>query len=267
MTMKFKLVTFSLCMVSLSAVAGGFSTNPILDVDFSSVRQLDKNVWARTVGVTANTSVFYTDGDQNVTHESSDLVLEARREHINNPKYGDEKFQALKKIESRDVSSASIATVEYFTYGKFEIVAEVPDSAGLQPAIWLQGKNQGQYGEIDIMEAKGDKNVGVRYATIHAGSSVKSLQRKSAYSQLGPGFHKYTAEWTPNSIKILHDDKLILVADSDLAEAENCSPLKQPMQLKINLGGGSRWVGPIDLNALPQQMKIRSVKIWSYVPD
>ncbi|MDH2012958.1 glycoside hydrolase family 16 protein [Pseudomonas juntendi] len=159
----------------------------------------------------------------------------------------------------------SIASADYFTYGKFEVIADVPDSPGLQPAIWLQGENKNQYGEIDIMEAKGDKSPGVRYATIHAGKSIKELQRNSAHSNLGGGYHKYTAEWTPEDIKIYYDDNLILVASANLGGAEDRAPLKQPMQLKINLGGGSRWVGPINLDRLPQRMRIKSIKVWNYL--
>ena len=263
--MTIKTVSLSVCMVSMSAAAGGFSSEPMINADFSQGDRLDKMVWSRTTGVTANTKVFYTGDDKNIIYQDGELVLEARRERILNPKYGQQKFGVLQKIKFRDVSSVSIASANYFTYGKFEVVADIPDSAGLQPAIWLQGENKNQYGEIDIMEAKGDKSVGVRFATVHAGSSVKDLQRRSSHFNLGAGFHKYTAEWTPDHIKIFYDDNLILVAPAELGSAEGRAPLKQPMQLKINLGGGSRWVGQIDLDSLPQRMRIRSIKVWSYL--
>ncbi|MBA1204435.1 glycoside hydrolase family 16 protein [Pseudomonas capeferrum] len=262
-----KNLPLSLCLVSMSAAAGGFSEEPLIAVDFSKGQRLDPAQWSRTVGVNENTKVFYTDGDRNITHQDGTLILEARHERLKNPKFGHENGGILKNIPHRDVSSASIISVNYFTYGKFEVIAAVPESPGLQPAIWLQGKNKGQYGEIDIMEAKGNKNPGVRFSTIHSGPSSKELKRKNSHTRLSDGFHKYAAEWTPDLIKIFHDDILVLQVPTDLGKTDTISPLNQPMQLKINIGGGSRWSGPIDLNQLPQQMQVKSIKVWGYSQD
>ncbi|WP_462401992.1 glycoside hydrolase family 16 protein [Pseudomonas sp. Marseille-QA0332] len=264
--MAVKKLPLSLCLVSMSVLGNGFSERPVLDVDFTAGQRLDPMQWTRTIGVNENTKVFYTEGDKNLIYQNGTLTLEARHERLDNPRFGERKAGPIKAIPYRDVSSVSIASKEYFTYGRFEIVAAVPESPGLQPAIWLQGKNKGQYGEIDIMEAKGDKDPGVRFSTVHSGRSPKELDRKSGKSSLGAGFHKYTAEWTPDFIKVFHDDELVLKVPTVFGKTQNISPLNQPMQLKINIGGGSRWVGPIDLKSLPQQMYIKSIKVWGYLP-
>jgi beta-glucanase (GH16 family) len=254
----------AISLISSAAVAGDFSSSPAIDVDFTKGQQLDPSQWTRTVGVNNNTTVFYTDGDQNISYDGKSLTLEARKEQINNPKYKNASAGSIKDIPSRDISSASVATKNYFKYGKVEVVAKTPESPGLQPAIWLQGENKGQYGEIDIMEVPGTKKPGFRFATVHAGESPTKLTRKSGAGQLDDGFHTYTAEWTPVSIKILYDGKQVLEVPSNLADDGKISPLNQPMQLKINIGAGTGWSGPVDTAKLPQQMQVKSVKVWEY---
>lgn len=256
---------FLLLLISAApAMAHDFASNPVINEEFNR-KTLDDSIWTRTVGVNNNTAVFYTDGDKNISYEDGSLVLHIRQESIRNPQFGNSRAGYIQAIPGRDVSSASIATKDYFQYGRVEVVALVPESSGIQPAIWLQGKNRGQYGEIDIMESIGDKDPGARFATVHAGKSPTELERQSSHASIGSGFHTYTAEWTPDNIKIFYDDKEVLKVDSQFGADGGISPLNQPMQLKINIGGGSKWAGPIALDELPQSMLIKSIKVWPYL--
>jgi len=255
---------FALSLISTGAMSGELINPPVIDVDFTQGHRLDPEQWTRTVGVNNNTTVFYTDGDKNISYDNGFLVLEAKKEKIDNPKYKNPSAGSIQNIPSREISSASIATKTYFKYGKFEIIAKVPESPGLQPAIWLQGENKGQYGEIDIMEVAGTRKLGMRFATIHAGVSPTLLDRKGGSGKLDNGFHTYVAEWTPKDITIFYDKNKILQVPTNFGQNGQISPLNQPMQLKINIGGGSNWSGPADLTKLPQQMQVRSIKIWNY---
>jgi beta-glucanase (GH16 family) len=259
--MKWCLLAFSL--ISTAAISGELNLHPVIDVDFTKGQRLDPEQWTRTVGVNTNTTVFYTDGDRNLSYGDGVLTLEARRERMENPKYKNPSAGSLRDIPSRDTSSSSIVTKKYFKYGKVEVVAKAPESPGLQPAIWLQGENQGQYGEIDIMEIAGSKKPGTRFATVHAGLSPTQLVRRSGSGKLDDGFHTYTALWTPEEISIFYDGNQVLQVPTSLGQDGKISPLNQPMQLKINIGGGSKWSGPLDTSRLPQQMQVRSIKIWS----
>ncbi len=94
----------------------------------------------------------YTEGDQNLVFAEGVLRLEARKQWLPDPLDNHPKAPADQAaIAGRAISSANVVSKTYFQYGRFEVVARVPDSVGSHPAIWLQGKNQGQYGEIHIM--------------------------------------------------------------------------------------------------------------------
>lgn len=251
-------------LLSTTAVGGEFLPTPVIDMDFEKGSRLDSSDWTRTIGVNNNTTVFYTDGGHNLSYSEGVLTLEIRNERIANPKYKKEGAGSIRDIPFRELSSASLATRKYYKYGKFEIVAKVPEAAGVQPAIWLQGQNKGQYGEIDIMEVPGIKKPGYRFATIHAGVSPKELDRKSGSAKLDNAFHTYTAEWTPSSVRIFYDGNQILDVPSSFGDNGSISPLNQPMQLKINIGAGTGWSGSVDSAQLPQRMQVKSIKVWEY---
>lgn len=249
--------------LSAKTVAQEISVAPVVSVDFAKGERLDSSIWGRVVGVNTNTKVFYTAGDKNVSYENGALVLEARSELMLNPKFNMKSSGVISEIRNRDVSSASVFTKNYFKYGRIEVVARMPSSPGIQPAIWLQGRNKGQYGEIDIVEANG-KKAGDYFATVHAGSSLRELKRQSGRASLSDGFHKYSAIWNEKEVVIAYDDTEVLRVPSDFGSGPDVSPLNQPMQLKVNIGGGSDWTGPIDEFKLPQRMEVRSIKIWKY---
>nr|WP_236165595.1 glycoside hydrolase family 16 protein [Pseudomonas fulva] len=256
-----KCLAVMLSLIPVCAMASPEADKPFINVDFSGGAKLDQSQWTHTTGVNTNTSVFYTDGEQNLSYRDGALVLEAKKQTIDNPTFMARSASPVADIKSRDISSSSFSTSEYFQYGKVEVIARLPDSKGVQPAIWLQGKNQGQYGEIDIVEANGRKP-GVRFATVHAGKSPTDLQRKNARKNLGDGFHKYVAEWNEKEIIISYDDQEVLRVSSDFGSGNGIEPLKQPMHLKISLGAGSKWSGPVDESKLPQTMQVKSIKVW-----
>ncbi|WP_409487765.1 family 16 glycosylhydrolase [Pseudomonas promysalinigenes] len=258
-----KCLAVMLFLMPVFAMASSEAEKPFINVDFSGGGKLDQSQWTHTTGVNTNTSVFYTDGGQNLSYKDGALVLEARKQTIDNPTYMARSGSPLADIKSRDISSSSFSTNEYFQYGKVEVVARLPDSKGVQPAIWLQGKNKGQYGEIDIVEANGRKQ-GVRFATVHSGMSPTDLQRKSARKHLDDGYHKYVAEWNEKEIIISYDDQEVLRVPSGFGSTNGIEPLRQPMHLKISLGAGSKWSGPVDESKLPQTMQVRSIKVWKH---
>jgi licheninase len=112
--------------------------------------------------------------------------------------------------QGRAYTSARLNSDSSWTYGRFEIRAQVPNGRGTWPALWLLA-SQDTYGdqfwpdngEVDIMEHVGhDPNV--VHSTVHTeaynhadgterGASVEVPTASSA-------FHVYAVEWTPDDI-------------------------------------------------------------------
>lgn len=110
-------------------------------------------------------------------------------------------------------------------YGRFEVMAILPDGPGSWPAHWLlpdeekeinsSGKGCGWpfTGEIDIMEMWSDSK-GKQYK---GGLITGDCQQNIASGDGGYGksntittnFHKYSVEWTPNYVKFIFDDEVI----------------------------------------------------------
>lgn len=238
---------------------------PIYAVDFRQTPALDPQFWGRITGISPSHQVTYTEGDQNLLFADGLLRLEARKQWLPNPLHNHPKAPADQAaIAGRAISSANVVSKTYFQYGRFEVVARVPDSVGSHPAIWLQGKNQGQYGEIHIMEAIGRKALGVGFVTVHYGQAVGALAKQTASWPVSAGFHRYTLEWIPDRIQVFYDGVSVLSVSPDLGKVDGRDALRQPMQLRLNLAMGSRRSGEPDLAALPVQFDVQSVKIWRY---
>ncbi|XP_030836379.1 beta 1,3-glucanase isoform X1 [Strongylocentrotus purpuratus] len=152
------------------------------------------------------------------------------------------------------IQSARLRTVESFSfkYGRLEVEAKLPTGDWLWPAIWLLPKHNGYgewpaSGEIDLVESRGNADIkdadglsaGVDQmgSTMHWGPfwplngypkthATKNLPEGQTF---GSGFHKYTLDWTEDSMKFYVDDELLLNVDPatgfwDLGEFENDAP-------------------------------------------
>ena len=130
------------------------------------------------------------------------------------------------------ITSARVRSSKSFSfkYGRIEFEAKMPRGDWLWPAIWLLPEHQayGKWpasGEIDIIEARGNQaytcdgqELGIRCAgsALHYGPY---WAMDHYYSQTGEkcletgdfssSFHKFTMDWTPDSIEIYYDDELI----------------------------------------------------------
>ncbi|MDO9340184.1 MAG: glycoside hydrolase family 16 protein, partial [Bacteroidales bacterium] len=84
------------------------------------------------------------------------LVIEGRREKVNNPNYVSGSTNWKSARELAEYTSASIQTrgLKQWQFGRFEIRARIDTACGSWPAIWTLGISGGwpSGGEIDIME-------------------------------------------------------------------------------------------------------------------
>lgn len=111
--------------------------------------------WTYEQGFQRNEELQWYQSD-NATVSDGCLVIEGRREQVNNPNYiegsGDWKLQR----KYAEYTSSSVTTQNSFSfhYGRIEVRAKIPTSTGSWPAIWLLGDKWEwpNNGEVDILE-------------------------------------------------------------------------------------------------------------------
>jgi len=160
--------------------------------------------WAYETGGSGwgnNELEYYTNGvNGNVREEGGHLVIQAR----------------VEEQGGKHFTSTRMHSKKAWTYGKFEARAKHPKGKDLWPAIWMmpQSSVYGPWaasGEIDIMEARGQKPR-VTQGTIHyGGASPNNVWSGSGEKDLGFDFsadwHTHTLEWNNQTISWAVDGK------------------------------------------------------------
>lgn len=160
----------------------------------------ERQTWV--VGWGEESLQYHTDRPDNVFVKDGCLTLRARRENYKGCAY----------------TSARMHTKGRFAklYGRFEIRARLPVGQGLWlPLSLLPAHNAyglwAASGEIDIMEAVGQKTSGV-FGTIHFGSMWPYNKFEKTDYTFPSGninaFHIYALEWEPGVLRWYVDDNL-----------------------------------------------------------
>ena len=152
-----------------------------------------------------------------------------------------------------------------FKYGRVEVRAKLPASAGTWPAIWMLGSNYTTVGwptcgEIDIMEQTG-ANKDITLGTLHwyntAGSNNASYGESTAVADASSDFHLYTVEWSDTSIKIYLDDVSFFQMAND-----STLPFNADFFMILNIAMGGTLGGDIDPGFTEDTMEIDYVKVF-----
>lgn len=265
-------------LLFLLLVSSGFSASWELTFrdDFSG-RQLDAGHWNRIEGGGGfgNRELQYYSGrPENVFLSNGFLVLRALKEDYRDHGYTSAKLTTQHKV--------------FWTYGKFEIRAKLPQGQGLWPAFWMMpedwvpfwestdisGMKYGGWpscGEIDIMECRGqeaDRVIGsIHYGEPHGYASA-SFRLPEGKTFAGD-FHVFGLEWEPGVIRWLVDGKVYAEQKrwySKLQQNEAIFPYPAPFDrdffLKLNLAVGGSFVGEVDDSVFPAEMLIDWVKVY-----
>ncbi len=258
------------CISDIPKDTGGFWQCSFFD-DFNG-SALDTSKWLtqRTAdsGFGDGTSCF-VDTPDNVSVSDGTLKLTSRREAA--------PFTCDSPLGSFDTqyTSGMVSTWGRFsqTYGRFEIRARISaaDAKGLQSSLWLWPDDASRYGphpasgEIDIAEmfsAFPDRAV----PYIHynpAGPDPNMTNTNCLISNLG-AFHKYVAEWTPSSIKIIYDGETCLIDHwNPAAPLTRPEPFDHPFLIALTqgLGIGGNAFDPAT-TPLPATTEIDYVRVW-----
>jgi hypothetical protein len=152
-----------------------------------------------------------------------------------------------------------------FKYGRVEVRAKLPASAGTWPAIWMLGSNYPTVGwptcgEIDIMEQRG-ANKDITLGTVHwyntTANSNASYGETTAVADASSDFHLYTVEWSDTSIKIYLDDVSFFQMAND-----STLPFNADFFMILNVAMGGTLGGDIDPSFTEDTMEIDYVKVY-----
>jgi len=135
-----------------------------------------------------------------------------------------------------------------FEYGYVQVVASIPGSPGLFPAIWLAPSDLKWPPEMDMVESWGD---GVEAASFFHPVPSGYVKGAITPATLALGWHVFGLSWTPSQLTFLMDGKPTLIINSDIPQ--------QPMYLIANLADYL----PVDgSNQCSGTMLIKSIDVW-----
>ena len=161
-------------------------------------------------------------------------------------------------------TSARIKTKNLFdfTYGRIEISAKLPSTAGTWPAVWLLGSNINevswpQCGEIDIIEQFSNKQENISTAHWYSdGNAQYGLSVNN--STLTSSFNTFRLDWTPTSLKAYLNDSQYWVMSTN-----NTMPFFDNFFLIANLAlGGNKGAGNIDPNFTEDSLEIDYIRVY-----
>ena len=188
------------------------------------------------------------------------LIIEGRKEQVANPNYSASGSDWKTTRQYADYTSTSMPTsgLQSWQYGRFEMRARIPTSAGMWPAWWTLGVS-GEWpsnGEIDIMEYyKGNVLANVACGTATRWTAKWDSSTK-AISSLGSGwsssFHIWRMDWDDVNISLYLDDTLMnAVPLSSMLNSDGTSPFKQKVYMILNLAiGGDNNVSPANFTGI-----------------
>ncbi len=192
----------------------------------------------------------YGDSKDNTFLENGALIIQALKE---------EKADGSASYTSGRVNTQN---KQAYTYGKWEIRANVPVGKGFLPAIWMMPNDENLYGqwpkcgEVDIMEVLGD-NVSTNYSTLHYGEPHSSGQKafKLSMGNFHSEYHVFSVEWEPGEFRFYVDDILYHTENDWYTKKEGFdeitypAPFDQPFYLILNVAVGGDWPGYPDEDA------------------
>jgi GR25 family glycosyltransferase involved in LPS biosynthesis len=173
------------------------------------------------------------------------------------------------RFNTREYTSASLATRKNYQYGRFEVKMKPAKGNGIISAFFLHRNDPWQ--EIDFEFLGNDttkvlSNVyynpgvdGVKYNYGNRGTPTIIDLNFDASSE----FHKYSIEWEPHEVRWYVDGILI-----HLRATWNPTPIPDlPMQFYINLWASKseELVGKIDDNALPKDTSLKEINIYDWL--
>ena len=206
----------------------------------------------------------YTDNISNSYVSNGSLKIKAVKENYN--------YNGVTK----SYTSARLNSKFAFKYGRVDVRAKLPSSAGTWPAIWTLGANIneiGNYfgdtygsvgwpncGEIDIMEQNG-WNKNITYAYLHytnANTNIyENVGTTTPITESSETYHIYSLIWTEDVIQVLLDDNVFFERQNT-----NIIPYDNLHYIILNIAMGGNLGGVIPSDFSQDVMEIDYVRIY-----
>ena len=269
-----------LFVVVLSVAAQEEEWQLVWSDEFNRDGRPDTAVWNYEHGFVRNEEAQWYQAE-NAWQQDGLLIIEARKEHRENPTYRPYGRYWGQQRPTIDYTSACLTTAgkKSFLYGRLEVCARIPTAAGAWPAIWTLGScmEWPSCGEIDIMEYYPIKGVPHILANAAWGNDQRYdavwNSKKTPFSHFTgkdknwtQQFHVWRMDWDEAHIRILLDDELLndiplsTTFNGSIGHHEN--PFTKPQYILLNLALGGQNGGPIDDSALPMRYEIDYVRIY-----
>lgn len=219
---------------------------------------------------------------QNARCKNGLLIIEAKRERIENPNYNSLSQDWRMSRQYAQYSSACLITKnlhEWPVYGYYEIRGRIDIAKGSWPAIWLLGKDKSwpDCGEIDIMELYRIDDVPCLLANAAWGSGQRhvaswntSVKKLTDFMENDPDwskkFHTWSMNWDEQAISIFLDGKLMNKIDlSEVRNPDHKNPFTgdNTFYLLLNLAIGSNGGDP-DGSDFPLRFEVDYVRVYKY---
>jgi beta-glucanase (GH16 family) len=241
--------------------------------EFNQDGPADPTNWSYERGFVRNEELQWYQ-PENARCEGGLLIIEGRRERVENPRYEAEARDWRRAREFVEYTSACLLTrrKHEWLYGRFEMRGRIDTRAGLWPAWWMLGTARGWPGggEIDIMEYyRGEllANVawlGQRRYTPRWDESRRPITefRDPEWSKK---FHVWRMDWDRDAIKLYVDDQLL--NETDLATTINgnrggANPFHEPQYMLLNLAIGGTNGGDPSASEFPARLEVDYVRVY-----
>jgi beta-glucanase (GH16 family) len=238
--------------------------------EFSGVENspVDRRRWHHETGGSWGEGELqaYTSRATNSSHDGrGHLVIAARAE----------RFRGADSV-TRDYTSARVSTKgRYsFQYGTFEARLQTPVGRGMWPAFWALGTDIDRSGwpacgEIDVMESLGQEPrtaSGTIHGPRNGPGGLEDYEPGHSVVHTAPlsdGFHTYSAQWLPGSIKFSFDGLPYgSITAADLPAGSQWV-FDHPFYLVLNVAVGGRWAGSPDASTtFPQTLRVDHVRVY-----
>lgn len=186
------------------------------------------------------------------------LIIEGKKESVGGKNYTSSRLTTQRK--------------KSFKYGRIDIRAAVPEGKGYWPALWMLGDNIPQVswpacGEIDIMEASGDK-INRVVGTAHFGATLAQhrFRTGAAFStgeyDFNTSFNVFSIIWEENKIQwLVNNVPYHQITPADLNGQPY--PFNQSFFFIINLAIGGNFPGSPDARTVfPRWLVVDYIKVF-----
>lgn len=232
-----------------------FVSRPTWKDEFNREGSPNSKIWSRSVTKPGSQLSAYCDADSNAFVKNGNLHLRIFKTNDKERPYTAGRLIANKNF--------------HFKKGKLEVRAKAPLSAGVWPAIWLNGPKtkDGYFAELDLMEhiyAMGDTSYTAVY---HLWGDFRGKNKNHvSYGKKVPvnvgEWHVYTLEVTDDRIVMKVDDVIVYDIQRGMFGDEWPEDQDYSLRLAMAYGGHGAKKHGIDDSALPAEMLVDYVRYY-----